>query len=272
MQLHLTLPEARQRLYHLAALYLGMAHRTDNYLSDAEQASITERLHAHGGDLEWAEVQDIVLDALGAFDRDADAEGLALRAAAALQDVLTPGEKYRVLDDLRQIAGADGVVHDGETGLLARLARRWGLAAPGDAPADGQPAVEVAWCVLHDLAYVYLHLAHATDNELSPQEMHVMLNKLREWQPQYSEHQIQQIMNAAMTLYARGADEARLEDSIASVRRQLPHDQRMAALNDLVKIANADGVFLDIEEDMINHLVAAWDVDPYANYSGGRKE
>lgn len=124
-----------------------------------------------------------------------------------------------------------------------------------------------SWSVLHDLAYVYLVLAHGADDDLSDTEVQVMLNKLHEWQPEVPPADVRRMFRLALDEYAKGADSERLEAAILSVREGLPHEQRKAALTDLVKIANADGLFLDDEEDLINHLQAAWDVDAYANYA-----
>ena len=261
-----------QRLRHLATLFLCMAHRADDYLSVAELHSITDKLHGHEPGLDWAHVQDLLMESLEEFAAADDADALGLQAAAALQGALTREQMLRILDDLAHIAGADGVVLDDERTLLARLARRWQV-SPSQ-PAAAEPQADADWGVLHDLAYIYLHLAHATDNELSAQEMQVMRNKLHEWQPEYPLPRIPHVLDTAMARYARGEDEALLERAIVSVRDNLPHASRMDALNDLIKIANADGIFLDIEEDMINHLVAVWDVDPHASYGrlGGKGE
>jgi len=129
------------------------------------------------------------------------------------------------------------------------------------------------WSVLHDLAYIFLVLAHGTDDDLNETEVQVMLNKLQEWRPLDAPADMQSVLATAGDAYSMGEDGQRLKQSIDSVRESLPREQRMAALNDLVKIANADGVFLDNEEDLINHLLSAWDVDPYANYGPhGSKE
>lgn len=128
------------------------------------------------------------------------------------------------------------------------------------APAGDQPSV------LYDLAYIYLLLAHSTDDDFSGPERQVLLNKLGEWDPEATEEDVLRMLRLAMNAYARGSDEARLEAAVASVRAALPREQRMAALNDLIKIANADGIFLDNEEDLINHLQSVLDVDPSANY------
>ena len=187
---------------------------------------------------------------------------------AALRDRLSTGQKSRVLEDLQQIAGADGVLLQDERGLLSALAQTWGVEVSDAAAAAGAPeeGTGAPWGVLHDLAYIYVHLAHGTDHELSTQEVQVMVNKLREWQPEETDEPTEGILEAALEAYGRGGHSDMFERAIASVRRVLPHPERMAALNDLVKIANADGVFLDDEEDMINNLVAAWDVDPSASY------
>lgn len=129
------------------------------------------------------------------------------------------------------------------------------------------------WSVLHDLAYIFLVLAHGTDHDLTETEVQVMLKKLHEWRPLDAPADMESVLEVAGEAYSMGEDGQRLKRSIDSVRKSLPREQRMAALNDLVKIANADGIFLDNEEDLINHLLSAWDVDPYANYgSHGSKK
>lgn len=146
-------------------------------------------------------------------------------------------------------------------------------------PRNDDPTVEEDWGVLHDLAYIFLVLAQGTDDDLTETEVQVMLNKLREWKPGDAPADVLTVLETARNAYGskhgygRSDEEERLRTAIASVRQSLPRAQRMAALNDLVKIANADGVFLDNEEDLINHLLTLWDVDAYAGYgSHGSKE
>ena len=122
------------------------------------------------------------------------------------------------------------------------------------------------WGVLHNLAYIFLVLAHGTDDDLTESEVQVMMNKLQEWRPQDARADLRSIFEVVSEVYSEGADEKRLKGAIDAVRELLPREQRMAAMNDLVKIANADGVFLDDEEDLINYLMTAWNVEPYANY------
>jgi len=119
---------------------------------------------------------------------------------------------------------------------------------------------------LHDLAFIYLHLAHGVDNELSQGELQVILKKLQEWQPTFTESKVSTVLNSVLECYSLGPDEERLDNAIASVRVNLPRTKRATALHDLIVIANADGVFLDDEEDMINRLIAAWDLDAFVGF------
>ena len=255
---------------HLAFLYIAIAHRSDDYMSDAELETVTRMLTNRTAGQDRDKVQPIIMDALDVFMRTNDVEAAAREAAAYLLGVLTTDEREAVLGDLKGIAQADGVMLDEERNVLYRLADAWGLDISTETAAASGGG---EWGVLHDLAYIYLVLAHGTDNDLTGTEVQVMLNKLQEWQPDDASADMRAVLASAMDVYSQGEDQKRLEHSIASVRDGLPREKRMAAMNDLVKIANADGVFLDIEEDLINHLLTEWDVDPFANYgSHGSKE
>ena len=248
-------------LLGIAHLHLTMAHSTDGYLSDAELEAITEHLSTRYTPGSRARVQEVVMQALAQYLEQERTMSRSEEIALELCKELSQDVRAGVLEDLFHVAQADGIVLERERRLLAALAECWGLPTPARRPSE---QADVRWSVLHDLAYVYLVLAHATDHDLSERETQVILEKLREWQSGTSD--VKATLNMALERYAQGVDEANLHASIQAVREGLPEAQRMAALNDLVEIANADGVFLDNEEDLINHLVAAWDVGAYASY------
>ncbi len=256
-------------LQRLSFLYIAVAHLGDDYLSDVDIESVTRMVTARSEEQDRESILSLIMNTLDRYMNSADV-GAALRDAAEhLHDALSDAEKQAVLEDLTFIAEADGVLLADEQEMLDLLARILGLHRPGRSSRSG----DADWSVIHDLAYIYLVLAHGTDNNLTDIELQVMLNKLQEWQPENASARMRSVLATAMDVYARGDDEERLERAIESVRDALPREKRMAAMNDLVKIANADGVFLDNEEDLINHLLAEWDVDPFANYgSHGSKE
>lgn len=251
----------------LAFLYLAVAYGADDYLSDAELGAIIEMLQRRWPEIGQTELQSIVAKAL-ARQMDAGDVGEALdQAAEALEEELTLDEQEAVLADLRDVAEADGVVLHRERMLLHRLADRWEM----DRPVLPSPGLDVeahhegTWSILHDLAFLYLVLAHSTDDELTVTEVQVILSKLQEWQPELSREQVQTVLDEAVDRYATGPDHEALRASVRALGELLPEEQRMAALNDLVQIANADGIFLDNEEDMINELMDAWEVAAFSS-------
>lgn len=256
-----------QPVREIAFLYVAAAIEPDGNLSDRELARIQDVLIARGiGDREV--LHDEVVAALGAFPRESDTRSMMInRIASNLREVLSEEQREGVLHDLTLIARADGVVLEQERAFIDALAGAWGVDAPPMGQLmDSQRAISDTWDPYHDLALIYLVLAHGTDNELSQSEVNIMLKKLREWQPNLTEERTREILRAAMERYAMGPDDQSIYDAIRSVRRSMPTEKRKAALQDLVQIANADGVFLDNEEDLINNLVAEWDVDPYVTY------
>lgn len=263
----------------IATMCLAAAMTLDGYLSDSEMMRIEEilrRLEARTEDRLFhnRSFHTVVADALNRMTGDgAPVASIIKKTAERLNTRLSAEQKSMVLADLRDVARADGIILQEERTFIEDLAKLWGVDSPGALAADGGSVASSAnWSALHDLALIYLVLAHGTDNELSRNEVQVMLRKLREWQPGVSENTIREVLRDAMDRYAHGPDQKQVRRSIRNVRDAMPEEQRAAALNDLIQIANADGVFLDDEEDLINDLVAEWDVDPYVTYGRhGRK-
>lgn len=249
----------RERLHALGLLYIGMVRRSDGFAGDTGLETVTRLLLVQSGHDDLDDIHRVVLDALEAYS---SGEPDLKSAARLLKQELTEAEMACVLADLAEIARAGEVVAPEGQNLLETLSRAWDVVR-ADA---GRGQAGEQWSALHDLAYIYLVLAHGVDNDLSDIEVQVILTKLREWIPDAPVEDVRRMLHRAMTEYAQGHEDGRIASAAAAVRDAMPHEQRMAALNDLVKIANADGVFLDDEEDLINRLQVAWDVDPSAVY------
>jgi uncharacterized tellurite resistance protein B-like protein len=262
-------------LTQLALLYLTLAQSDDGDLSPAELDAVVDTLHSRHFNLDRDDVQHVVLDILGQHLDRVERERAVQTVIDILTDALSARQKQAVIHDLVQIARSDGVVLRGERGLLRTLTETWNVTLPAgaDAPAAAEHTAHEAESALHDLAFLYLVLAHSTDSEFTEDERRLLLRKLREWQPGLSERQVSDVLEHAATRYARRADADAVRSAVDALKTALPAEQRMAALHDLTQIANADGVFLDSEEDLINELMVAWDVDPYATYGRhGSKE
>lgn len=254
------LPE--RPLSQLALLYVTMAQSDDDELSPAELDAVIDTLHSRHFSLDRSDIQQVALDILEMHLDHKDLEYAVQEVIGALKEQLSSRQKQAVLSDLVHVAQSDGVVLDGEWELLHTLTAAWNVRLPVDTVpptvrTTGLPEA-TASRPLHDLAFLYLVLAHGTDSEFSDDERLLLLRKLREWQPSLSESQVTHVLEQAVDRYGRGADAEAVRAAVEAVKTALPPEQRMAALHDLTQIANADGVFLDSEEDLINELMAAW--------------
>lgn len=264
-------------LADLSLLYLTIAQSGDERLSNAELEAVTANLHKHFSHFDHTEVQTIVLEALTTHLDAPSLHAAALEVVEHLGEGLTDEQKDAVLKDLYRIARADGVILDVERELLASVAAYWGVDEPDrmDDASAGTTAMEPEDTddALVHLAFIYLVLAHGTDRDFSAEERQMLLKRLQEWRPTLIQDQVEYMLDRAMNRYAQGITPDMLSESVEAVRVALPDARRKAALNDLIQIANADGVFLDSEEDLINDLVDAWGLPPYASYGDhGTKE
>ncbi len=271
-------PDPDHRTAHcVALLYLYVAHATDHVLTAAEIDVIVERLQARIGGFDADQAHDLVMGALDIYDNSHDLGVLITESMKTLARDLGDEQRAGFLTDLYRVAEADGIVMERERAFIASLAACWRAPLPDEglrtahtlpAPGSEEPAG-----ALHDLAFLFLVLAHGTDSDLSGPETQMMLSKLQQWGDGRSADEVQDILAAARERYALGPDEKALQASIKAVKEAYPEAQRRAALQDLIQIANADGFFLDNEEDLINTMMQDWELAAHSNYSarGARK-
>ncbi len=251
---------------NLSLLYLAMGKGTDGVLSLSERDAVSERLGVLHPNRTSEEIHATVEEILQEFADDRQPTVRIMEAIRAVRHGLGRQQRSAALRDLLAIARADGIIMENEQILLRTLAVSWEIPEELEAAQREPPPPPASPQVLQALAYIYLTLAHGTDEELSVEERQVMLSRLMEWQPEHSENEVRILLDGALQAYASGDAEERYEEAVLTVKHGMPTDRRAAALQDLIKIANADGLFLDREEDLINRLLSAWDVPPDANY------
>ena len=117
------------------------------------------------------------------------------------------------------------------------------------------------WTTIHDLAMVYLALAHGTDNYLSDEELDVMTQKLRAWDQKLDEADARVIVMEALVVYLEADRDDEVSRSMLAIRADMPLLQRFAALEDLTQIAEADGIVLENERGLIKALQRIWNLD-----------
>lgn len=109
---------------------------------------------------------------------------------------------------------------------------------------------------LHDIAVVYLGLAHGADGELDQTEARTIAIRLREQQPNTDPALIDHVLREAVMTYTEGRSGA-VEEAVISLKK-LPEERRLTLLKDLTSIARADRRIETTEIDFIEHIATEW--------------
>ena len=120
---------------------------------------------------------------------------------------------------------------------------------------------QITLTLLHDLALLYLGLAHGADENLDPAETKQIAASLRRWQPDKDPALIDHVIREATLTYLNGTDSGRMTEAVHVLKDSLSQDLRTIILRDLAAIARADGEILSEERDFIKKIADDWDLD-----------
>ena len=120
--------------------------------------------------------------------------------------------------------------------------------------------IKQTWTRAHDLALIYIALAYGTDEELSEDELATITDVLQEWRDDFPADEVQDVVMEAVAIYLKDDAENEVIRSIDALKAQLSHEDRERALEDVMRIAKADGVVLRTERDLIHRLAVAWEM------------
>lgn len=250
------------RAHDLALLFIALAYGTDQELHEDELATITDVLQHWRENFPADEVQDVVMEAVAIFMGD-DADAEVNRSMNDLKAQLSLEERQRALEDAVRIAEADGVLLRSEQDLIYRLADIWEIRAAGERLIE-QTSATVAdkpeWSLLHDVALMYIVLAHGSDSKINEIEIAAMVTRLKDWQPELDDEAIRRVLRAALGFYSAGPNQQALQQSVQAIREMMPVVHRLVLLDDLVFIAQVDGDINDHEKKMIDNLSHSWGV------------
>jgi uncharacterized tellurite resistance protein B-like protein len=115
-----------------------------------------------------------------------------------------------------------------------------------------------AWRPAQDLALIYIALAYGTDRDLSDAELDAITDALSTWVTVPDETSIQEIVLEAAAIFLEGDALAEVRRSVRLLRDRLSTEEQRQALEDVVRIAEADGVLLLGEQTLITDLAKAW--------------
>lgn len=255
------------RLQELALLYLIAASRAGWPVGDGRLEAVIDQLQARCPTVPPDQLRALVLEAFDSLLAAQDPNALLATTLETIEPYLSQAQRQAVLHDLLRIVEADGIIMESERQLLDGVARRWRLEPPYERLRMFDPDQEDVPEGLIHLALLYLVLAHGVDHELTRQERQIIVRKLRAWRPDLTELQLAAVLQQAIDRYAEGLTDAELRAAAEAVKMALTPEQRLTAFHDLVQIANADGTFLDTEEDLLNELVDLWELGPHVHFT-----
>ena len=123
---------------------------------------------------------------------------------------------------------------------------------------------KVSWSRAHDLALVYLALAYGTDSQLSTDEMDTIVSALHSWRQDLAVEDIKEVAMESLAVLLDEDSSTEVFSAIDRLQASLSDEERTRALDDVVRIAQSDGVFLGRERTFVSHLARAWAVKEQA--------
>ena len=114
--------------------------------------------------------------------------------------------------------------------------------------------------MIRDIALLALHLAHATDDDLSQSEVEEMSASLQHWRREETDPTVPAAIKSSLETYVQAGAEEAVEAAIGRVQKGLSPADRAVLLADLTAIALADGTMLDAEVAFLDRLGAAWEI------------
>lgn len=257
----------RSIIRDLALIYIALAHGTDQELSRVEVEEISRRLGAWQTQATEETVLSAIKDALEDYTEET-ARSEVDAAVRRVREMMDQDQLSTIVDDLTRIAMSDDKFLHEEGTFIGDLAHAWNVHEEAN-DEGGTPwsvlmengEIPDGWSPLHDLALIYLHLAHRTDTDLDDREAEAISRTLNEWMPDVADDRVINVVLEAMHAYVQGPDKRLFEDSVESLKRSVPSHQRASILDDLVRIASADGEILPTEKDVIRKLSRAWEIE-----------
>jgi uncharacterized tellurite resistance protein B-like protein len=260
--------EAWTTSHDLALIYIALAYGTDHDLSESEMATLTDALRDWSVVPDDAHIQEIVMEATAAF-LEGDPRAEVRSSINQLSEELSLSERQHALRDVMRIAEADGVLLEREQGLIQILADAWSLKRMSEDLLEDTAAVVQRqgedWGLIHELAFLYIVVAHSSDDNLSSDEIELILDQLSSWQPDSSREDLRTIFRRALQVYADEPEQSLIQGSVEALKDALALVQRLTALDDLRTVAEADGEITDVERELIMNLAQAWDVNVRLN-------
>lgn len=120
--------------------------------------------------------------------------------------------------------------------------------------------IEDTWTHAHDLTLIFLALGYSADQHLSDKEIDAIASALSRWKPTADRAEINEIVLESVAAFLESDPEKEVIQSVKALGNALSLEKRREALEDIIRIAEADGVLLNAEQNILSVLADAWGV------------
>ncbi len=241
-------------LHDIALINIGLAYGTDHNLADQELDVIVKSIQQRQSGLSEVEAKTVVMDAVAVY-LAGDSAGEIANSIQLLKATLSPAARQRTLDDLVRVAKSDGLLLGSERSMISVLAEAWDLRVSPDASEkkDLNSAIDI-------VAFLYIVVAHAGDDNISTPEIDVMISRLQMWKPSLDISDARAILRASLNYYSSEPTKEDYSALVQSLGELLPTAKLLSVLDDLNAIALADGELNEHETGIIHSLASAWNL------------
>ena len=112
--------------HDLALIYLALTHGADEDLDSAEVDAMARKLREWHDSFEVERIKKIMQDVMLVYV-GASGDQMLEAAIASVADSMPKPTRIAILNDLADIATADGTIVMGEVDFIQQLARDWGV-------------------------------------------------------------------------------------------------------------------------------------------------
>ncbi len=113
-------------LHDLGLIYLSLTHGADAELEPSEMEAMSIKLSDWQPEAQQSQIRRVMNDVLLAY-MSPHRDELLDTAVVSVYDSMERNRRVRVLNDLADIASADGIIVGGEISFIQDLARRWNV-------------------------------------------------------------------------------------------------------------------------------------------------
>lgn len=113
---------------------------------------------------------------------------------------------------------------------------------------------------LHEMALLYIALAHGTDHQLVEAEIRTGIDLLRKWAPKYPLNIAEKTFSDVMLSYIAPERDQLIALAAEGLRQTLSPNAQVGILNDLTDLAYTDGKLIPLEVSFIQQLAGYWNL------------